>query len=129
MTGGSAKGERVVLLDANALLSAVRLHIDVAKALGDVAPGWKAAVPTCVLVELERLGDTRHASAARELARRFPEVPASGAGDRAILAAATMRPGRAVFTNDRRLRAALREAGVTVFFIRGRSKVEADGPV
>ena len=129
MTGPGDPRERLVLLDANALLSAVRLRIDLARELMAVAPGWKPVVPSSVLAELANLAQTRHAAGAREFARRFPTLQTDGTGDRAILAASTGAPGRAVLTNDRKLRASLRGAGVTVLYIRGRRKVEVDGPL
>jgi rRNA-processing protein FCF1 len=129
VTGAGDPPQRLVLLDANALLSAVRLRIDLARELAAVAPGWKAVVPASVLAELSNLAQTRHAAGAREFAKRFPTLPNEGSGDRAILAASTQAPGRAVLTNDRKLREALRGAGVTVLYIRGRRKVEVDGPL
>ena len=117
----------LVLLDANALMSAVRLKFDLAAEIAESAPGWKPAVPGSVLRELERLGDTRGAREARALAKRFPAVANEGRGDDAIVEAALAAPRRAVMTNDQALRRRLRGSGVTVLFIRGKQKVEIDG--
>jgi rRNA-processing protein FCF1 len=114
----------LVLLDANALLSAVRLRIDLKSEVQRVAPGWTAVVPTCVLRELENLGARQHAAGARALASRFPLIEADGRGDRALIAAARSGRLRAVATNDRKLRAELKGVGVPVLFIRGRRRLE-----
>jgi rRNA-processing protein FCF1 len=122
-----APKERLVLLDANALVSAVRLKIDLAQAVARVAPGWTPVVPTCVARELEGLGERQHAAGARALAGRFASLPALGRGDAALRAAAKAGPLRAVATNDRKLRAQLRREGVTILFIRGRHTLAVDG--
>ncbi|HEX9710539.1 MAG TPA: twitching motility protein PilT [Candidatus Thermoplasmatota archaeon] len=116
-----------MLLDANALMSAARLKVDLAAQLAAVAPGWEAVVPSSVLKELEGLGGTRHARGARALAARFRAVEAAGQGDGAIVAAATGRAGRAVLTNDRALRRRLRDRGVPVVYLRGKQKLDVDG--
>ena len=119
-----APNSRLVLLDANALLSAVRLRIDLQREVQRVAPGWTPVVPTCVLRELENLGARQHAAGARALATRFPLIEARGQGDRAIIRAARGGEQRAVATNDRKLRAELARLGVPVLFIRGRRRLE-----
>jgi rRNA-processing protein FCF1 len=116
-----------VLLDANALMSAARLRVDLAKMLAEVAPGLEPVVPSSVLAELEGLGARRHAREARALAARFRALAVEGRGDPAILRAATAGKGRAVLTNDRALRARLRSRSVPVVFLRGKQKLEVDG--
>ncbi len=128
--GTAGAATRRVLLDTNALMTAVRLNLDLAAELRRAAPGWSLAVPKCVLDELEGLKGRRNAREARALALRFPAVPsAGGSGDAALLETALSGAGRAVLTNDRALRAALRKAGVTVLYVRGRDRIEVDGPL
>jgi rRNA-processing protein FCF1 len=121
---GRAPASRLVLLDTNALLSAVRLKIDLKAEVARVAPGWTPVVPACVVRELESLGARQHAAGARTLALRFPVIEAEGKGDRALIAAARAGRMRAVATNDRKLRAQLSRLGVPVLFIRGRRRLE-----
>lgn len=116
-----------MLLDANALMTAARLRLDLARALASLAPGWTAVLPTCVARELESLGRRRHAGEARALAGRFPVLEAQGGGDDALLAAACARPQRAVLTNDRELRKRLRKRGVPVVYVRGSAGLALDG--
>lgn len=122
-----APAAREVLLDANALMSAARLKVDIAAELKRVAPKHRAVVPSSVLKELEGLGGAKFAREARAIAGRFPVVENGGSGDRAVIEAAAARAGRAVFTNDRALRKALRARGVAVLFLRGKHKLEVDG--
>jgi rRNA-processing protein FCF1 len=122
-----APRERVVLVDANALFSAARLHIDIVKALKGAAPGWTAVVPASVVAELEVVGRRKFAAEARAMAQRLPLLENAGRGDDAIAAAAAAGPRRAVLTNDRALRARLRSAGVPVLFVRGSARIELDG--
>jgi hypothetical protein len=108
-------------------MSAARLKVDLVAELGRLAPGWEAVVPTSVLRELEGLGATRHAREARALSARLRAVDVEGERDDALLRAATARPGRAVLTNDRKLRARLRGRGVPVVYLRGKHKLDVDG--
>ncbi|HKZ59093.1 MAG TPA: hypothetical protein VJ547_04485 [Candidatus Thermoplasmatota archaeon] len=123
----AAPRERLVLLDANALMTAARLRIDLARGLSAAAPGWTAVVPSCVGRELESLGARRHAREARALAKGFPAFEAEGLGDDAIIEAASAGPRRAVLTNDRDLRRRLRRRGVPVLFVRGSAGLAVDG--
>ena len=125
--GGTAPRERIVLVDANGLFTAARLRLDIAKALSEAAPGWTAVVPESVVRELEVVGGRKFAREARALAERLPMVANDGRGDAAILAAATAGPKRAVLTNDRKLRVALRKASVPVLYVRGRATIDIDG--
>ncbi len=118
---------RLVLLDANALMSAARLRLDLARELAALAPGWTAVLPSCVARELEGLGRRRHAGEARALGGRFPALEAEGGGDDALVAAACAEPLRAVLTNDRGLRQRLRRRGVAVVYVRGSAGLALDG--
>lgn len=122
-----AEAAREVLLDANALMSAARLKVDLAARLAEVAPGWEPVVPSSVSRELAGLGGTKHAREARAIAARFRAVEVEGSGDRALQEAAVGRKGRAVLTNDRALRRRLRARGVPVVYLRGRQKLDVDG--
>jgi rRNA-processing protein FCF1 len=125
--GATAPGKRLVLLDANALMTAARLKLDLGRELAKAAPGWTAVVPTCVAGELEGLKGRRDAAGARALSKRFAELEAPGRGDGAILRAAKAGPRRAVLTNDRELRKALRAHGIPVLYVRGRAQIALDG--
>ena len=125
--GPVAPRERIVLVDANALFTAARLHLDLLKELKEAAPGWTAVVPGSVVRELEVVGRRKFAREARAMAERLPLLENEGRGDRAILAAARAGPARAVLTNDRALRAQLRKAGVPVLYVRGKARLALDG--
>jgi rRNA-processing protein FCF1 len=125
--GGAAPRERIVLVDANGLFTAARLRLDIMKKLQKAAPGWTAVVPESVVRELEVVGHRKFAGEARALAERLPLLANEGRGDAAILAAAVAGPKRAVLTNDRALRVALRAKGVPVLFVRGSATIEVDG--
>lgn len=128
MAGGAgAPFERLVLLDANALMTASRLKLDLERALSKAAPGWTAVVPSSVAAELEGLKGRRDAAGARALSKRFGRLEAPGRGDGAIVAAAKAGPRRAVLTNDRALRRALRAEGIPVFYVRERAQIAVDG--
>ncbi len=123
----AAPGRRLVLLDANALMTAARLRLDLARQLAIVAPGWTAVLPSCVARELEGLGGRRHAKEARALGGRFPALAAGGAGDESLIEAAGAQPLRAVLTNDRELRRRLRRRGIPVIYVRGAAALAVDG--
>ncbi len=125
--GAGAPSERLVLLDANALMTASRLKMDLERELAKAAPGWTAVLPSSVAVELQGLKGRRDAAGARALSARFAVIDAPGRGDRAILAAARAGPRRAVLTNDRALRKALRAQGTPVLYVRQRAGIALDG--
>ena len=116
-----------MLVDANALFTAARLRLDILKQLKEAAPGWTPVVPESVVHELEVVGRRKFAAEARALAERLPLLPNEGRGDAAILAAARAGPKRAVLTNDRGLREALRAAGVPVLYVKGSARIDIDG--
>ena len=124
---GAAPRERIVLVDANGLFTAVRLRLDIVKELKEAAPGWTAVVPESVVRELEVVGRRKFAREARALAERLPMLANDGRGDEAIITAASAGPRRAVLTNDQALRGALRAKGVPVLFVRGSARIALDG--
>ncbi len=116
-----------MLLDANALMMPFQFSIDLEGELSQLLGEYELMVPSSVLSELQRLARTDgKARAALEMAARYATVQVTGTGDEAILRTAKERDA-AVLTNDRRLRERLREAGRPVIFLRGRSKLEAEG--
>lgn len=117
----------LVLLDANALMMPFQFSLDLEEELVRLLGTPEIRVPTSVLRELDRLsGGSSEARAARSLADRFPALPVEGKGDDALLAAAKAHEA-VVVTNDRRLRARLREWGLPVIYLRERSRLEGEG--
>ncbi len=117
----------LVLLDANALLMPFQFSIELEEELTRLLGAYEIAVPSSVVAELESLvWSDRRAKAALDLASRYPVMETEGSGDAAILAVAK-RTQAAVLTNDRVLRKQLREAGLPVIYLRGKTKLEAEG--
>ncbi|MCJ2520329.1 MAG: twitching motility protein PilT [Candidatus Thermoplasmatota archaeon] len=117
----------LVLLDANALMIPFQFSVDLEGELARLLGEYEAVVPSSVLKELEGLSKSGgKAKAALRLAKRYRSLHVQGAGDDALLAAARKRSA-AVLTNDRDLRRRLREADLPVIFLRGRSRLEAEG--
>lgn len=94
----------------------------------------KILVPTPVIRELERIseeGNPRERSAARvamELARRGEEIDAEAPADLAIQKLAE-ELNCAVGTTDAALKKKLRQRGLPVIFLRGKSHLAVDGKV
>ena len=114
-----------MLLDTNALLLPVRSRFPLAAEVDRLCPGARLVIPSSALEELERLVARRvpGASAARQLARRYPVVPAQGRGDAGVLATA-VRDRAWVVTADRVLASRLQRAGLPVLVPRDRSRLE-----
>ncbi len=116
-----------VLLDANALMMPFQFSLDLEEELKRLLGDYEVLVPSSVLRELEGLSKTDgRARAALELASRYRVVEVPGEGDQAIFSAAVERSS-AVLTNDSKLRRRLRRADIPVIYLRGRSKLQAEG--
>jgi len=139
-------GGREVIIDTNALFIPAQFHVDIFSELERL--GYtKALVPREVMCELERVRKKlrgRHKVAAElalELLRKYNaegrllvvEVEECDAAD---LSAASVdealirlakRRGAAVLTNDSKLRRKLLKEGVTVVYLREKSRLEERG--
>lgn len=119
------RGPRLLLVDTNILLRAVRPGFawqeEVVRVLGPV----RSVVPASVLRELDRLSQrgVTDAQAARALAERLGALPNRGEGDDALLDLSVRRHA-AVLTADRALAERLRAAGQDVLVPRDRTRLE-----
>jgi len=142
-------GGREVIIDTNALFIPAQFHVDIFSELERL--GYtKALVPREVMCELERVRKKlrgRHKVAAElalELLRKYNaegrllvvEVEECSPEDAADLSAASVdealirlakRRGAAVLTNDSKLRRKLLKEGVTVVYLREKSRLEERG--
>ena len=142
-------GGREVIIDTNALFIPAQFHVDIFSELERL--GYtRALVPREVMCELERVRRKlrgRHRVAAElalELLRRYNaegrllvvEVEECSPEDAADLSAASVdealirlakRRGAAVLTNDSKLRRKLLKEGVTVVYLREKSRLEERG--
>ena len=125
-----------VILDANFLFLPFQFRIDIFEELGVLLGGYKPIVLSTTLRELRRLSKSRsdkvrmQASSALEVARRCEVVEVEmfeGETFDDIVLRVAMEMGCAVATNDREMRRRLREEGIPVVYLRGRSRLEVDG--
>ena len=142
--GDATEDAPTVILDTNALMMPVELDVRVFDELDRVVGDADLVVPRAVLAELEKLADAGNgteataAAVGRDLADRCRVVGtdasyaddavvelAVDAGDRSDDGAGDA--GYAV-TNDRPLRDRLREHGVRVIGLRGRTTLEITEP-
>ena len=143
----SKMGGREVIIDTNALFIPAQFHVDIFSELERL--GYtKALVPREVMCELERVRKKlrgRHKVAAElalELLRKYnaegrllvveveecsPEDAASAASVDEALIRLAKRRGAAVLTNDSKLRRKLLKEGVTVVYLREKSRLEERG--
>ena len=145
----SKMGGREVIIDTNALFIPAQFHVDIFSELERL--GYtKALVPREVMCELERVRKKlrgRHKVAAElalELLRKYNaegrllvvEVEECSPEDAADLSAASVdealirlakRRGAAVLPNDSKLRRKLLKEGVTVVYLREKSRLEERG--
>jgi len=115
----------IVLLDANALFLPFRSGLPLTDEIERLCPGAAVRVPSPVLRELDGLVDRgiRGAALARDLARSFAGLAATGRGDAAVVRAA-VATGGCVLTADRVLARRLLDRGVSVLVPRDRSRLE-----
>lgn len=122
-----------VLLDANALMAPVESGVRLFEEIDRVVGPAELAVPAAVVEELERLADGggqegKAASVAADLVERCTVVEHEAeTGDAAIRELAPAY--EYVVTNDAQLRERLREAGVTVLGVRGRTTLAVFEPM
>lgn len=118
---------RLVLLDANALLTPfqfrLNLEAELRRLLGDV----DIAVPIPVLRELEILAERdRAARSALRLARKYRTMEATGSADDALLDLAQAQRA-VVVTLDQPLLDRLRTLGIPRVFLRSRNHFDGEG--
>ena len=115
-----------IVLDANALVYAVKYKIDIIKAIREKFGLIGVYVPNLVLNELKQMSKSAEKAADRDAAwlayqiatkQKITEIRLSGVTDEAIMAYALGHKAM-VLTNDSILRFRLKEAGITVYSIR-----------
>jgi len=125
-----------VILDSNFFFVPLKFRIDVFRELDQLLGKAEPVVLSTIVEELQRLTAKgtlkmrKQAQAAMEYTKRCETVNAergsSESCDDVVLRTAK-KWGCAVATNDANLKKRLREDGVTVVFVRKRSRLEAEG--
>ena len=112
---------RIVVLDANALMMPFQFNINLDLELERLLGPCEVLVPSSVIRELEGMQRReKHAKAALALAEKYEEIETSGRGDQGVIDAASSEGG-VVVTNDKELIRALKDAGMPVIRMRGKS--------
>lgn len=113
-----------VLLDSNALIYALEQRSDIRELLSQIPEVTGILVPTCVLLELERMsGDVNYARGALDLAKGFPSIEGNGTADDCLLELAS-RNGFFILTNDRLLISRARLQGTGTLTFKQRRRIE-----
>jgi rRNA-processing protein FCF1 len=129
ITPNKIGSDRIVILDANALIAPFHQRFNLDIELDNASPGIKPIVPTSVIRELEDLsgkGD-RKAKAALDLAKKYPSVDIKGKGDGPIFNLAVNK-GWMVMTQDKALRMKLLKRGIPVIILRGKGRLQVMEP-
>ncbi|MEC9332554.1 MAG: hypothetical protein VYA07_00715 [Candidatus Thermoplasmatota archaeon] len=116
---------KTVLVDTNIILWTFKGGPDFRKAIGDVAPGYDIAVPSCVITELRKI-DTRESRAALKYCKKVKTIDiGQGYADKMLVAASER--GYIIATNDRELLEELRKRKISALRIRGKKKLISTG--
>jgi len=107
---------QTVVLDTNALLMPFEIRINLDLALKGLLGDVRCVVPGPMIGELKHL-DHKFAKAALDLARKYEIVQTTQTGDEAVIEAA-LSTGGYILTNDKNLRAAARERGISLIMLR-----------
>ncbi len=124
---------RVIVLDTNALLSVFEFSINLVDELAALVGNAEIVIPQAVVDELHHIiknseGVKRQkAQAALQFADRFSVIShdPSYQGDEALLHVADEVHGMVV-TNDKELRARLKQAGIRTIFLRGKQRLSLE---
>ena len=121
-----------IILDTNALIYAAKYKVDILREIRTKFGLTAVSVPTSVLDELKMLAKTAEKATDRDAAwlayqivreKKIIEKKMQGTVDDAILDYAVKNKA-AVLTNDIRLKAKLKEAGIKVYLIRQKKLIE-----
>ena len=117
--------DRYVFIDTNVLVYCVKNRVDIMREIKRLKEPYKPAIIPQVAEELRHVsGHLNEPGFMESLVGSIPRIQAEGKGDDAIVAAA-IATHSAVLTNDRELRARLKENGIRVFAFRQGRRVEA----
>ena len=120
---------RTVILDTNALMMPFQFGVDPEAEVARIFGAARIVVPSSIMGELRRLAERKQeAKAALRYAERFEVMETDMGGDDSVLDMA-VRMGAAVVTSDAGLRKRLREAGITVLYMREKNRLAVDGVV
>ncbi len=115
-----------VILDTNALIMQMEYGINMEDELTRLLGSHEILIPSAVIWELRSLSN-KHSKLALKFAQKFRIVDSVKKGDEAIISLARQL-GAVVVTNDKELRAKLKEYELKVIYIRQRSYLEMDIP-
>lgn len=107
---------QIVVLDTNALLMPFERKMNIDLSVRDLLGDVHFVIPGPLIGELKHL-NSKYASAALELARRYEIIPTEAVGDKAVIELALKTKGY-VLTNDKELRKILRSLKVPLIYLR-----------
>ncbi len=112
---------KTVLVDTNIILWTFNGGPDFRDAIGDAAPGYDIAVPSCVITELKKL-DTRESRVALKYCKKVKTIDiGQGYADKMLVSAS--EEGYVIATNDRGLLKELEKRKLSALRIRGKNKL------
>lgn len=120
------KSKTPVILDTNVLIMHMEYRINLEDELTRLLGAYEILIPSSVIWELKGISH-KYTNLALKYIEKFRVVDSVKKGDEAILSLAR-HLNAVVVTNDRELRAKLKEYDLKVIYIRQRSYLEIDIP-
>jgi rRNA-processing protein FCF1 len=122
------KGKSVtpVILDTNVLIMHMEYRVNLEDELTRLLGAYEILIPSAVVWELKGISN-KYSNLALKFIENFRIVDSVKKGDEAILSLAC-HLNAVVVTNDRELRAKLKECDLKVIYIRQRAYLEIDIP-
>jgi rRNA-processing protein FCF1 len=120
------KSKTPVILDTNVLLMHMEYRINLEDELTRLLGAYEILIPSAVIWELRGISN-EYSKLALKFIEKYRIIDSVKKGDEAILSLA-LHLNAVVVTNDRELRAKLKEHDLKVIYIRQRSYLEIDIP-
>ena len=112
---------KTVLADTNIILWTFSGGPDFREAISEAAPGWKLAVPSCVITELEKL-NSKDAKTALKICKTLKIIDiGNGYTDTMLIDAA--KNGYLIATNDKEMLSELKSLKLNALKIREKNKL------
>jgi len=115
------QGMKTILVDTNIILWTFSGGPDFREVIADIAPHYNLVIPTCVMLELEKL-NTKESLAALEICKKIEKKDiGEGYADDMLITAA--KEGHIIATNDRYILKQLKILKLNALKIREKNKM------